>query len=56
MGQNSTFHKLVQINSVSELDTETREFLESHAIRPLEEIDLVDTNDFLRACYYRSID
>lgn len=46
------FYKLVQIESLQDLDLETRRFLEYHATKDLEEISLEDTNDFLRAAYY----
>ena len=43
--------RLVQIKDVKDLDEQTRFFLEQHAIHPLEEISVEDTNDFLRECY-----
>ena len=46
------YERLVQVSKIAELDVQTRFFLEGHATRPLEEISVEDTNDFLRQCYY----
>ena len=49
------FHRLVQISSYDDLDNETMEFLLFHASKPLDQIDIEETNDFLNVAYHRFI-
>lgn len=50
--QRPMFPREVVLESLSNMDADVREFLEYHATKPLEEIGLEDTNQFLQDAYY----